>query len=73
MCVFNFRFFGILEICFLKTKSTGAHVPKAFSVSTASTWHQLLLILPQDLFSPLFFSIDSFPIFAHILWLVDCY
>jgi hypothetical protein len=27
ICVFNFRFFGIAEIWFLKTESTGAHVP----------------------------------------------
>jgi hypothetical protein len=28
MRVFNFRFFGIPKICFSKTGSTGAHVPK---------------------------------------------
>jgi hypothetical protein len=34
MRIFNFRFFGILEICFFKTKNTDAHVPKAFSASS---------------------------------------
>jgi hypothetical protein len=42
MRIFNFRFFGILEICFSKTKSTDAHMPKTFSAEKlaikAVTW-----------------------------------
>jgi hypothetical protein len=48
MCLPNFRFFGILEICFF-TRSMGAHVPNALfgdSCSNLFLWYIVYKFLP---------------------------